>query len=502
MKTIETRKLKNNSKHIDNWLNQQFEDFTPDPPHAVWQSVHASLDRKERRRKFTWYYSTAGVLLIAVFSLVYLKSNQSSQNPQVVNIPHNAESPLSLSSHGVSDKAQKTTSDKTYSIKSTISSREEAGIVTNTSPAIDTDSETQKRALQIPHSALSIHKLNLNDHNTKAPAPIRDERDAKQSSDQDNERVLNGLPLIQNHAVQTNGVSNQSSSMIPITANEIAYWTSDLAGFGIAKRRIHPALNKGGVSENLQKLETNFLPISQKLLGRWSLEVAADQNQTGMLYRAANKYSQYIHKNYFERIKSGEFSMGASRFQTAGLYQISAHNSIKMGMSWAQNRSRQQFDFSDSMPATVVQGKSPDGLGYYPIFSYLNLGPQVNFSSQSTFRILSIPMGWVGHYPVVKKLYFSPEVLLQANHLKVLDGSKTLDYQTLLQKDLDNAMFRQWIWSARVALGFEKRLNYIQSIGFRLNAQGMLSPMYVPNAAVQSRGWSLGLSAHYTWRIQ
>ena len=54
----------------------------------------------------------------------------------------------------------------------------------------------------------------------------------------------------------------------------------------------------------------------------------------------------------------------------------------------------------------------------------------------------------------------------------------------------------------RLAVGIEKRLNYSHAIGLRLNAQSMLSPMYVPNAALESRGWSAGLSAHYSWRIQ
>ncbi|PHX92808.1 MAG: hypothetical protein CK532_01780 [Flavobacteriales bacterium] len=517
MKKIETRKLKNNSKHIDNWLSQQFEDFTPNPPQAAWQSVHASLDRKERLRKFIWYCSAAGVLLIAVFSLIQLNPKQSLQNSQVSTIYQNPAAPHNLASKGASDKASKVASDKASKVASDKASKVasdkafsnkpnisvvEAGVLPLTTPVIDSDSETKKQVEQVLHSALSIRKKNPKDENLKTPARIRTERDGKQSKDQTNGQLLNGLLVGQIQDVQPTKFFNQSPSIIPISTNNISHWTSDLVGFGLEKILIHPALNSMGVFENLPKLETSPSPVSQKLLGRWSLELSADQNQTGIIYSAANKYSHYIHKNYFERIKAGEFSMGASRFQTAGIYQISAQNSIKVGVSWAQNRSRQQFDFSDSMPATVVQGQSPDGLGYYPIFSYLNLGPQVKFSSQSTYRILSIPLGWVGHYSLVKKLYFSPEVLLQANQLKVLNGSKTLDYQTLLQKDVDNAMFRQWIWSARVALGLEKRLNYIQSIGLRLNAQGMVSPMYLTNAAVQSRGWSLGLSAHYTWRIQ
>jgi hypothetical protein len=154
------------------------------------------------------------------------------------------------------------------------------------------------------------------------------------------------------------------------------------------------------------------------------------------------------------------------------------------------------------MPATVIQGQTADALGYYPIFGYLGLGPQVKFNSQSTYTMLSIPMGYTGHFAWRKDLYVTPEVLISANRLGVSAGAQTLDYQTLLQKAQVQDQFRTWVVGARFALGVEKRLNYFQAIGLRFNAQSMLSPMYLPNAALESRGWSAGLSAHYSWRIQ
>ena len=116
--------------------------------------------------------------------------------------------------------------------------------------------------------------------------------------------------------------------------------------------------------------------------------------------------------------------------------------------------------------------------------------------------MLSIPMGYTGHFPWKKGLSITPEILVSANRLGISAGAQTLDYQTLLQKAQSSEQFRAWVMGLRLALGVEKRLNYSHAIGLRLNAQSMLSPMYVPNAALESRGWSAGLSAHYSWRIQ
>jgi hypothetical protein len=236
--------------------------------------------------------------------------------------------------------------------------------------------------------------------------------------------------------------------------------------------------------------------------GRWTVEVGADANQTGLMYRAKSDYGNYIHKNYFDRMKTGEFALSASRIQAGLLFQLSAKHSVKLGLAYAENRTQQRFDFRDSMPATVIQGQTSDALGYYPIFGYLGLGPQVSFQSQNTYTMLSIPMGYTGHFPWKKGLSITPEILVSANRLGISAGAQTLDYQTLLQKAQSSEQFRAWVMGLRLAVGVEKRLNYSHAIGLRLNAQSMLSPMYVPNAALESRGWSAGLSAHYSWRIQ
>jgi hypothetical protein len=277
----------------------------------------------------------------------------------------------------------------------------------------------------------------------------------------------------------------------------------DLNPFGIESMEIEGAVNPSSVtSASADQLAWSVDKKSDKLLGRWMIEAGVDANQTGLMYRSTADLSKYVHKNYFNQMKDGEFALSAGRFNISSVYQITKNHAVKLGVAYAENRTQQRFDFRDSMPATVIPGNNPDALGYYPIFGYLGLGPQVKFNSQTTYSMISVPVGYVGYFPITKQYSITPEVLLQANKLSVSTGAQTLDYQTLLQTAQQASNFRKLIWGARVAVGVEKRLNYSHAIGLRFNAQSMLTSMYIPNAALQPRGWSLGLSAHYSWRIQ
>jgi len=277
----------------------------------------------------------------------------------------------------------------------------------------------------------------------------------------------------------------------------------DLNPFGIESMEIEGAVNPSSVSSaSADQLAWSVVKKSDKLLGRWMIEAGVDANQTGLMYRSTADLSKYVHKNYFNHMTDGEFALSAGRFNISSVYQITKNHAVKLGVAYAENRTQQRFDFRDSMPATVIPGNNPDALGYYPIFGYLGLGPQVKFNSQTTYSMISVPVGYVGYFPITKQYSITPEVLLQANKLSVSTGAQTLDYQTLLQTAQQASNFRKLIWGARVAVGVEKRLNYSHAIGLRFNAQSMLTSMYIPNAALQPRGWSLGLSAHYSWRIQ
>ena len=461
-----TRKLENSNKHIDNWLSQQFEDFTPNPDPAMWQSIDSALDRKERRSKFIWYWLAAGVLLIVVAG-VSLQWNSKQHKTSSQPLAKQVET-----SKGQSTLAQNNLNSNVQEQHATV----HAPSYKNNFPQSVSKSQNSKSKSV---SAKSTQIPALASPNTLSMV------------------LADGDVLVTDF---------MHFDLVQAQVRKTDF--SDLNGLGLLSTQIE--------SKNIEEIEASLKSNNEKLkplnwfeprkmpevLGRWSVEVGADANQTGLMYRANSAYEQYVHKNYFDRMKSGEFALSASRIQGALMYQLSKNHSVKLGLAYAENRTEQKFDFRDSMPATVIQGQSADALGYYPIFGYLGLGPQVKFNSQSTYTMLSIPMGYTGHFAWRKDLYVTPEVLISANRLGVSAGAQTLDYQTLLQKAQVQDQFRTWVVGARFALGVEKRLNYSQAIGLRFNAQSMLSPMYLPNAALESRGWSAGLSAHYSWRIQ
>lgn len=462
MNNKETRTLENSKKHIDNWLSQQFEDFTPNPDAGLWQSIDSALDRKERRSKFIWYWLAAGVLLsvVGVGAFQWNAKNNATQNSVAVaqhQVTKNSADPTSVENSSASENVVNGDVAADYSSRpgANNTQKSDAKSKFTSSKKVDAKSST-------PLNRTWVHP----------------------------EILEETLPVLVDVPVEVSS---------PELKEE---FNTDQQPFDF--------INEWAIDQNQGAYEIaspNALPwqrIDRKPLipGLWSVEIGADANQTGLVYRAKTDYGQYIHKNYFDRMRSGEFALSASRLQGALLYQIAPKHALKIGLAYAENRTQQRFDFRDSMPATVIQGQKTDALGYYPIFGYLGLGPQVTFESRSTYTMLSIPVGYTGHFPWKQGLSITPEILVSANRLGVSAGAQTLDYQTLLQKSQQADQFRTWVMGMRVAVGVEKRLSYAHAIGLRLNAQSMLSPMYVPNAALESRGWSAGLSAHYSWRIQ
>ena len=470
MKNKETRTLENSNKHIDNWLSQQFEDFTPNPEPALWQSIDASLDRKERQQKFIWYWLVAGVLSIVVAGSLFQWNKISDK----------------------SVAAAKTVAQTQASKQEALphldqSSASELSNANSSNPNLELQSNSGSESVA---PLQSTPKLLSKDKIAKA-------QQIKPNRPRNDKSVVEPDP-IQMPEMATTG----SSSMLNNSVSDFAAEMLDIEPFGIDILEFSDKSNVNNATLNSDQLAWSVSKKSEKVLGRWMVEAGIDANQTGLSYRSTAELSKYVHKNYFNHMKDGEFALSAGRFSVSSVYQITKNHAFKLGLAYAENRTQQRFDFRDSMPATVMPGNKPDALGYYPIFGYLGLGPTVKFNSQTTYSMISVPLGYVGYFPLTKKYSVTPELLLQANKLSVSTGAQTLDYQTLLQTAQQADNFRKLIWGARVAVGVEKRLNYSHAIGLRFNAQSMLTSMYIPNAALQPRGWSLGLSAHYSWRIQ
>jgi hypothetical protein len=239
---------------------------------------------------------------------------------------------------------------------------------------------------------------------------------------------------------------------------------------------------------------------AKRNLSAWALEVGYDQNQTSVMYSATPSLEKYVHKNYLERMKQSEFALSAAQFHFALRYKLSQKWSISAGLGWMQNRTQQNFHFRDSMPATLAQGNTADAYGNYPIFGYLGLGPEVNYEGISNISMISIPVGTVFEYPLRNKWSITSEALVQANYLTAQKGN-TLNYQLLSLQDINSGVYRDLLWSAKVGVGVQKEISNRAKLGARINTQGMFTPLYKQNSAVQNRAWSVGLSAFYVWRL-
>jgi hypothetical protein len=239
---------------------------------------------------------------------------------------------------------------------------------------------------------------------------------------------------------------------------------------------------------------------AKRNLSAWAFEVGYDQNQTSVMYSATPSLEKYVHKNYLERMKQSEFALSAAQLHFALRYKLSQKWSISAGLGWMQNKTQQNFHFRDSMPATLAQGNTADAYGNYPIFGYLGLGPEVNYQGISNISMISIPVGAIFEYPLRNKWSITSEALVQANYLTAQKGN-TLNYQLLSLQDINSGVYRDLLWSAKVGVGVQKEISNRAKLGARINTQGMFTPLYKQNSAIQNRAWSVGLSAFYVWRL-
>lgn len=268
--------------------------------------------------------------------------------------------------------------------------------------------------------------------------------------------------------------------------------------FGSKTPQIHP-FHFGDFLQLTLITPSSRKPLERKL-SRWAFEVGYDQNQTSVLYKSNPQLAQYVHKNYLQRMKESEFALSASQVHFALRYQLSNKWILSAGLSWMQNRTQQNFHFRDSMPASVQQGFEADALGNYPIFGYLSLGPQINYEGISNISMLSVPVGAIYERAINRKWTLTAEALVQANYLSAKKGN-TLNYHNLMLQDIDGGVFRDLLWSGKFGVGIQRELSRKNSIGMRVNTQGMFTPMYKQNAAIENRGWSIGLSGYYIWRF-
>lgn len=253
--------------------------------------------------------------------------------------------------------------------------------------------------------------------------------------------------------------------------------------------------------DNLQLFQSISIPQESRFKNRrWAFGVGYDQNQTALNYRIAENYQAYVHKNYLNRMTEGEMSLSAPQIQAHLSYEISRRWAVSLGIGFTQTKTSQTFNFRDSIPVSVAQGELADAFGNYPIFGYLGLGQQVDYSGIQTISMLSVPVGMSYRLPINKEWAFNSEAIFAFNSLSATQG-KTLNYHDLSLMEVDNSKLRSSVWSARLGIGLDYRVSRWEYVGMRLNTQGALNPLYKENSAIENRPWSVGMSIFYNIKL-
>ncbi len=461
--------------HIDQQLKGKFDTFQPAVPFQ-FEKIAARLDaKKSRRRTFLLWSSVAAVVFTAVSGTIFLlpdtaKVNKTTSNPEKAS---NAQINI----------------DKDQSFNSTSNSKLDIPKNTkNTSTSLRDFNESNNQRINQGASVRSSNAIGSAGMNIEAVQKAN----KKTSSPNPIQSAFANL-------IGSKSENNPSSTEILIEAEDL-------------NQSINNAIYSDFSGKSIQTIPTSFgyflqLPVRihspqtpKQPLSSWAFEVGYDQNQTAMAYQISPGREKYVHKNYINRMREGEFALNAPQLQASLKYFINKNWSLSAGLGFAQTRTMQRFNFRDSIPVSVSQGFESDALGNYPIFGYLGLGQQVAYEGIQTVQMLSIPMAVGYQYPINRFWSFSSELSTRYNRLFASQG-KTLNYHDLSLLEADNAIYRASIWSMRVSAGAEYRLSRNQYLGLRVNTQGAFTPLYKKDASVVNRGWSLGMSVFYTMKL-
>jgi hypothetical protein len=433
--------LNNKNPNIDQQLQDKFSEYAPMPVAFAWDQLDAKLEYKAtKKRRFVLFTSVAASTIAVVASTIFYFGGQSNE----------LQSENNKINHVVIEKNENNKIDNQQVDKLNIPTQTEVAEKINASMQVQSRSSASNNSQRKTVGDVIVNTLQI---------------DEEVNTNKEISSIIN--------YIVSEDFSSKQLEIFPI------YFGNLLQSTLITLKPQEPA---------------------KRNLSAWALEVGYDQNQTSVMYSATPSLEKYVHKNYLERMKQSEFALSAAQLHFALRYKLSQKWSISAGLGWMQNRTQQNFHFRDSMPATLAQGNTADAYGNYPIFGYLGLGPEVNYEGISNISMISIPVGAIFEYPLRNKWSITSEALVQANYLTAQKGN-TLNYQLLSLQDINSGVYRDLLWSAKVGVGVQKEISNRAKLGARINTQGMFTPLYKQNSAVQNRAWSVGLSAFYVWRL-
>lgn len=235
--------------------------------------------------------------------------------------------------------------------------------------------------------------------------------------------------------------------------------------------------------------------------GRWLLGFGVSQNQSGIGYAIHPQYREYVHKNYLTRMGEGESSLGAVQAGLFAGYRLGHNFSLISGLQYLQRNTRQQFNFSDEVPVTMMPGNKPDKFGNYPIIGYFSPSGTTSYQGFTRLTVFEIPIGLMYDWKLRGgKWVVSPAVSVNTGFVVSETGS-TLDYQQLSVVQRQPDWFRKTTLSGNGALGLYRQLGHNMRIGAVMSAAYTATPVYVPGATVRPRAWATGLGTQLIWRI-
>ena len=433
--------MEERKNHIDAQLKEKFQGFSPELPFQ-WDEMQGAMNKRSSKRRRILWATAAAVVITSISGLIL----ETSDVEQVKPMP--PEALVQTQNQGVLKPSD----------KKTLNNRNQAA-------------ESQQAISQNPQIAKQSH--------------------ATRNSLAVTNRRMNNAIVAAEPSEGSNDVTHQLASLERNQSNKDGE---------ILTSRSLEALSTS-YDDNLQLFQSISIPQESRFKNRrWAFGVGYDQNQTALNYRIAENYQAYVHKNYLNRMTEGEMSLSAPQIQAHLSYDISRRWAVSLGLGFTQTKTSQTFNFRDSIPVSVAQGELADAFGNYPIFGYLGLGQQVDYSGIQTISMLSVPVGMSYRLPINKEWAFNSEAIFAFNSLSASQG-KTLNYHDLSLMEVDNSKLRSSVWSARLGIGLDYRVSRWEYVGMRLNTQGALNPLYKENSAIENRPWSVGMSVFYNIKL-
>ena len=433
--------MEERKNHIDAQLKEKFQGFSPELPFQ-WDEMQGAMNKRSNKRRRILWATAAAVAITSISGLIL----ETSDVEQVKPMP--PEALVQTQNQGVLKPSD----------KKTLNNRNQAA-------------ESQQAISQNPQ--------------------IAKQSQATQNSLSFTNRRINNAIVAAEPSEGSNDVTHQLAFLERNQSNK---------DWEILTSRSLEALSTS-YDDNLQLFQSISIPQESRFKNRrWAFGVGYDQNQTALNYRIAENYQAYVHKNYLNRMTEGEMSLSAPQMQAHLSYDISRRWAVSLGLGFTQTKTSQTFNFRDSIPVSVAQGELADAFGNYPIFGYLGLGQQVDYSGIQTISMLSVPVGMSYRLPINKEWAFNSEAIFAFNSLSASQG-KTLNYHDLSLMEVDNSKLRSSVWSARLGIGLDYRVSRWEYVGMRLNTQGALNPLYKENSAIENRPWSVGVSVFYNIKL-